>query len=73
MVLISEFIYLYYIISVVHIFMDEFFMDDTELSSLTTYMADESLKLVWHPARCCGNFKQFYLKYISENIYSKST
>jgi hypothetical protein len=46
MVLISEFIYLCYIISVVHIFMDEFFMDDTELSSLTTYMADESLKLV---------------------------
>jgi hypothetical protein len=44
MILISEFIYLYYIISVVHIFMDEFFMDDIEVSSLTTYMADESLK-----------------------------
>jgi hypothetical protein len=44
MVLISEFIYLYSIILVVHIFMDDFFMDDIELSSLTTYMVDESLK-----------------------------
>jgi hypothetical protein len=44
MVLISEFIYLYYIISVVHILMDEFYMDDIELSSLMTYMADESLR-----------------------------
>jgi hypothetical protein len=43
MILISELICLYYIISVVHIFMDEFFWDDIELSSLTTYMADESL------------------------------
>jgi hypothetical protein len=42
--LISEFIYLYSIISVVHILMDELFMDDIELSSLTTYMADESLR-----------------------------
>jgi hypothetical protein len=44
MVLIFEFIYLYSIISVVHIFMDEFFMDDIELPYLTTYMADESIK-----------------------------
>jgi hypothetical protein len=37
MVLISEFIFLHSIISVVHIFMDEFFIDDIELSSLTTH------------------------------------
>jgi hypothetical protein len=47
MVLISEFIYLYSIISVVHILMDEFFTGDIELSSLTTYMADESLRPSW--------------------------
>jgi hypothetical protein len=44
MVLVSEFIYFYTIISVVHILMDEFFMDDIELSSLTTHMADESIR-----------------------------
>jgi hypothetical protein len=44
MVWIPEFIYLYYIILVVHILMAEFFMDDIELSSLMTYMADESLR-----------------------------
>jgi hypothetical protein len=43
MVLIFEFIYLYSIISVAHLLMDEFFMDDIELSSLTTYMADDLL------------------------------
>jgi hypothetical protein len=43
MVLISKFIYLYSINLVVHILMDEFFMDDIELSSLTTYLVDESL------------------------------
>jgi hypothetical protein len=44
MVLIFEFIYLYSFISVVHIFMDEFFMDDNELSTSTTYTTDESLR-----------------------------
>jgi hypothetical protein len=44
MVLISEIIYLYCFISVVHILMDGFFVDDIELSSLTTYMADDSLR-----------------------------
>jgi hypothetical protein len=44
MILISKFIYLYYVILVVHILMDEFFMDDIELSSLTIYIADESLR-----------------------------
>jgi hypothetical protein len=43
MSLISEFIYLYSLILVVHILIDEFIMDDISLSSLTIYMASESL------------------------------
>jgi hypothetical protein len=68
MVLIFEFIYLYSIISVEHLIMDQFFTDDIELSSLTTYMADESRDNLNHAITILLNWRYAILTHMSVTV-----